>query len=95
MDNQSWLEVWAEFRQWYRKLVKDQKAPSWRKQQRQIHRLVETKIEKMGQPRVKRGRGRPRKYPVENHMGAHAEAGKQIEAMPVVEKVAEPTPGAH
>lgn len=35
-----------------------------------IHRIVETQLEKTGEPRIKRGRGRPRKH-VEEHQKMH------------------------
>ena len=98
MNNRDWFELWREFSVWYKKLAKSGKAPSWRKQQRMIHKLVDKKVtvRASGLPVIKRGPGRPRKHPLPVQTPGMAPSEGNKETPSVSAPVAAPaTPGMH
>lgn len=67
MDRSDWFMLWKNFHAWYNGVIKDSGvAPTWRRQQNKIHKLVTKAMHyRRNQPPVtgKRPVGRPRKHP--------------------------------
>lgn len=86
MNNRDWFEIWRTFGLWVKKLAKAGNPPSWRKQQRMIHKLVTERVGKREEtPGPKRPRGRPRKHPLPIEKaftaGMHPENRKEPETV--------------
>ncbi len=94
MERSDWFTLWKAFHAWYRDTVKTTgHAPTWRRQQNKIHKLV---VKAMAYRRVqppvmgKRPVGRPRKHPkpdlVQPGPGIRSLEGISKEPLPTIKE---------